>query len=134
MLFVDNYDSFVFNLVQYVGELGADTEVVRNDRAAVDELLAGGFTHVVVSPGPGTPADAGISAARHLEILAEHAPGLCFDTIVVDASFGADDATLQAYARCLGARLLIADVRRHDGTARHDPLRLASLFGDLMIS
>lgn len=77
---------------------------------------------------------AGISAARHLEILAEHAPGLRFDTIVVDASFGADDATLQAYAHCLGARLLIADVRRHDGTARHDPLRLASLFRDVMIS
>ncbi len=75
---------------------------------------------------------AGISAARHLEILAEHAPTLCFDTIVVDASFGGDDATLQAYARSLGAQLLVADVRRRDGTARHDPLRLASLFRDLM--
>ncbi|WP_424923850.1 anthranilate synthase component II [Aeromicrobium yanjiei] len=65
MLFIDNYDSFVYNLVQYVGELGASAEVVRNDAVTVDELVAararGDFTHLVVSPGPGTPADAGIS-------------------------------------------------------------------------
>ena len=60
VLFVDNYDSFVHNLVQYVGELGATAEVVRNDEVSVEELAAGGFTHVVLSPGPGTPADAGI--------------------------------------------------------------------------
>lgn len=61
VLFVDNYDSFVFNLVQYVRELGATAEVVRHDEASVDELAAGDFTHVVVSPGPGAPVDAGIS-------------------------------------------------------------------------
>ncbi|AXT86272.1 bifunctional aminodeoxychorismate synthase component I/aminodeoxychorismate lyase [Aeromicrobium sp. A1-2] len=65
VLFIDNYDSFVYNLVQYVGELGARTSVVRNDAVTVDELVAlrerGDFTHLVVSPGPGTPADAGIS-------------------------------------------------------------------------
>lgn len=60
VLFVDNYDSFVHNLVQYVGELGASAEVVRNDAVTVDELAGGGFTHVVLSPGPGTPGDAGI--------------------------------------------------------------------------
>jgi para-aminobenzoate synthetase/4-amino-4-deoxychorismate lyase len=65
VLFIDNYDSFVYNLVQYVGELGATAEVVRNDAVTVDELVAarerGDFTHLVISPGPGTPADAGIS-------------------------------------------------------------------------
>nr|WP_311208665.1 MULTISPECIES: chorismate-binding protein [unclassified Aeromicrobium] len=65
VLFVDNYDSFVFNLVQYVRELGADAQVVRNDAATVAELVAareaGDLTHVVLSPGPGAPADAGIS-------------------------------------------------------------------------
>ncbi|MCW2751260.1 MAG: putative para-aminobenzoate synthase component [Aeromicrobium sp.] len=72
VLFIDNYDSFVYNLVQYAGELGATTEVVRNDAITVDELVAarqrGDFTHLIVSPGPGTPADAGISidAIRHL--------------------------------------------------------------------
>jgi anthranilate synthase/aminodeoxychorismate synthase-like glutamine amidotransferase len=58
---VDNYDSFTYNLVQYLGELGCELEVVRNDRATVDELLEGGFDRVVVSPGPCTPNEAGIS-------------------------------------------------------------------------
>ena len=61
LLVVDNYDSFAYNLVQYVGELGADVEVVRNDRLAVDELLLRGYDRVIVSPGPCTPDDAGIS-------------------------------------------------------------------------
>jgi anthranilate synthase/aminodeoxychorismate synthase-like glutamine amidotransferase len=58
---VDNYDSFTYNLVQYLGELGCDLEVVRNDRAPVEELLQRGFDRVVVSPGPCTPNEAGIS-------------------------------------------------------------------------
>ncbi|MCW2999740.1 MAG: aminodeoxychorismate/anthranilate synthase component [Solirubrobacterales bacterium] len=61
VLVIDNYDSFTYNLVQYLGELGADLTVVRNDHATVDELLATAPGHVVVSPGPCTPADAGIS-------------------------------------------------------------------------
>jgi len=61
VLVVDNYDSFAYNLVQFLGELGADLEVVRNDRATVDELLQRGFDRVVVSPGPCTPNEAGIS-------------------------------------------------------------------------
>jgi anthranilate synthase/aminodeoxychorismate synthase-like glutamine amidotransferase len=58
---VDNYDSFTYNLVQYLGELGAEVEAVRNDAAAVDALLAGDWDRVVVSPGPCTPHEAGIS-------------------------------------------------------------------------
>jgi anthranilate synthase/aminodeoxychorismate synthase-like glutamine amidotransferase len=61
LLVVDNYDSFAYNLVQYVGELGAEVEVVRNDRAGVEELLFRGYDRVIVSPGPCTPDDAGIS-------------------------------------------------------------------------
>ena len=61
VLVVDNYDSFTYNLVQRLRVLGAEVEVVRNDRATVAEVAAGGFTHVVVSPGPGRPEDAGIS-------------------------------------------------------------------------
>jgi anthranilate synthase/aminodeoxychorismate synthase-like glutamine amidotransferase len=61
VLMIDNYDSFTYNLVQYLGELGADLEVVRNDHATVDELLEGGWDAVVVSPGPCTPHEAGIS-------------------------------------------------------------------------
>ena len=61
VLVVDNYDSFTYNLVQYLGELGCDLEVVRNDRASVDELLERDFDRVVVSPGPCTPNEAGMS-------------------------------------------------------------------------
>ena len=61
VLVVDNYDSFTYNLVQYLGELGCDLEVVRNDRAGVDELLERDFDRVVVSPGPCTPNEAGMS-------------------------------------------------------------------------
>jgi anthranilate synthase/aminodeoxychorismate synthase-like glutamine amidotransferase len=61
ILMVDNYDSFTYNLVQYLGELGAETEAVRNDRATVDELLERDWDRVVVSPGPRTPSEAGIS-------------------------------------------------------------------------
>ncbi len=61
VLVIDNYDSFVYNLVQYLGELGAEVDVVRNDERTVAELLEGGYDRVVVSPGPCTPDDAGIS-------------------------------------------------------------------------
>jgi anthranilate synthase/aminodeoxychorismate synthase-like glutamine amidotransferase len=61
VLVIDNYDSFTYNLVQYLGELGAELEVVRNDKAEVAELLERGADRLVVSPGPCTPAEAGIS-------------------------------------------------------------------------
>ena len=68
---IDNYDSFTYNLVQYLGELGADVHTVRNDRATVDELLAQGYARCVISPGPCTPDEAGIS----LELAQAHARG-----------------------------------------------------------
>jgi len=61
VLVLDNYDSFTYNLVQYLGELGAEVEVVRNDHATVEQLLIRGYDRVIVSPGPGTPDQAGIS-------------------------------------------------------------------------
>jgi anthranilate synthase/aminodeoxychorismate synthase-like glutamine amidotransferase len=61
VLVVDNYDSFTYNLVQYLGELGSEIEVVRNDHATVDDLLIRGYDRVIVSPGPCTPDESGIS-------------------------------------------------------------------------
>lgn len=58
---IDNYDSFTYNLVQYLGELGAELRVYRNDAVTLDELDRVGPTHLVISPGPGTPDDGGIS-------------------------------------------------------------------------
>jgi anthranilate synthase component 2 len=61
LLMIDNYDSFTYNLVQYLGELGAEVEVVRNDVESVDQLLARKPDGVVISPGPGMPEDGGVS-------------------------------------------------------------------------
>ena len=60
---IDNYDSFTYNLVQYLGELGGEVDGVRNDAASVEQLLATRPDALVISPGPGRPADGGISVA-----------------------------------------------------------------------
>ena len=67
LLVLDNYDSFTYNLVQYLGELGEDPVVKRNDEITVDDIGTMGVTRMVISPGPCTPSDAGItvSAIRH---------------------------------------------------------------------
>ncbi len=67
LLMIDNYDSFTYNLVQYLGELGQEVRVVRNDALDVAGIRAMAPSHIVISPGPGTPDDAGVS----LELLRE---------------------------------------------------------------
>ncbi len=61
ILVIDNYDSFTYNLVQYLGELGAEPRVVRNDQVGVEEIAALAPDRIVISPGPGTPDQAGVS-------------------------------------------------------------------------
>jgi uncharacterized cofD-like protein len=80
------------------------------------------------------PADetAGFSAARHVELLAEHAPHLRLDVVLADTQFASDDAHLGRWARSLGAELVVADLAARDGSARHDPLRLASAYAEIM--
>jgi anthranilate synthase/aminodeoxychorismate synthase-like glutamine amidotransferase len=79
VLCIDNYDSFTYNLVQYLGELGAEVEVVRHDHATVDELLVRGYDRVIVSPGPCTPDEAGISleAVRRFPLARVPTLGVC---------------------------------------------------------
>jgi anthranilate synthase/aminodeoxychorismate synthase-like glutamine amidotransferase len=79
VLVVDNYDSFTYNLVQYLGELGAELEVVRNDHATVDDLLVRGYDRVIVSPGPCTPNEAGISleAVKRFPVARIPTLGVC---------------------------------------------------------
>jgi anthranilate synthase component II len=67
ILVIDNYDSFTYNLVQQMGELGAELYVVRNDQATLAEIRAMNPSHIVISPGPGEPGDSGVS----LEVLRE---------------------------------------------------------------
>jgi anthranilate synthase/aminodeoxychorismate synthase-like glutamine amidotransferase len=90
VLVIDNYDSFAYNLVQYLGELGAEIEVVRNDRATVTELLGRGFGRLVVSPGPCTPAEAGISgeAIRAFAEAGTPVLGVCLGHQAMVEAFG----------------------------------------------
>ena len=90
VLMVDNYDSFTYNLVQYLGELGADLEVVRNDAATVDELLAKEYDRVVVSPGPCTPNEAGISVEvmRRFPEAGVRTLGVCLGHQSLGQAFG----------------------------------------------
>ena len=90
VLVIDNYDSFTYNLVQYLGELGADLEVVRNDVATVDELLAKGYDRAVVSPGPCTPNEAGISVEvmRRLPEAGVPTLGVCLGHQSLAQAFG----------------------------------------------
>jgi len=89
ILIIDNYDSFTFNLVQYFGELGEQPEVYRNDRISPDEIAERNPGHIVISPGPCTPAEAGISVATvrrfsgRIPIL-----GVCLGHQSIAAAFG----------------------------------------------
>jgi anthranilate synthase component 2 len=89
LLMIDNYDSFTYNLVQYLGELGAEVRVVRNDEITVDEALAMQAERIVISPGPCTPNEAGISvpliraAAGRVPIL-----GVCLGHQSIGQAFG----------------------------------------------
>ena len=90
VLVLDNYDSFTYNLVQYLGELGADVRTVRNDRASVDELLAEGFERCVVSPGPCTPDQAGITLELIRRMPESGVPtlGVCLGHQALAQAFG----------------------------------------------
>ena len=90
VLVIDNYDSFTFNLVQYLGELGAEPDVVRNDAATADELLARGAERVIVSPGPCTPAEAGVSTEAVKAFAEAGTPvlGVCLGHQALATAFG----------------------------------------------
>jgi len=89
ILLIDNYDSFTYNLYQYLCELGAEVEVVRNDRATLEDIEAMGPAKIVISPGPCTPKEAGISVpvvkhfAGKVPIL-----GVCLGHQAIGEAFG----------------------------------------------
>lgn len=89
ILVIDNYDSFVFNLVQYLGQLGAECIVKRNDEVSVEE--AGEYDGVLISPGPGTPEGAGISIAMIKYCADKNIPlfGVCLGHQAIGVAFGA---------------------------------------------
>lgn len=86
---IDNYDSFTYNLVQYLGELGAEIKVFRNDAVTVEQLERLGLSHIVISPGPGDPSDAGVSN----QVIRELGPrtpilGVCLGHQCIGEVFG----------------------------------------------
>ena len=90
VLVIDNYDSFVFNLVQYLGQLGVECDVRRNDEISVAEVGRSGAAGVLLSPGPGTPERAGIC----IDVIKEYAGelpifGVCLGHQAIGAAFGA---------------------------------------------
>jgi anthranilate synthase/aminodeoxychorismate synthase-like glutamine amidotransferase len=108
-LVIDNYDSFTYNLVQYLGELGAEPEVVRNDKATVAELLGRRPDRLVISPGPCTPADAGVSieAARAFPEAGIPTLGVCLGH--------------QSLVEAFGGRTIRGDpIHGKDAEVRHD--------------
>ncbi len=104
LVMIDNYDSFTYNLVQYFGELGADIKVFRNDKVSLDEIKRVKPSHIVISPGPGRPQDAGISKDvifefyKQLPIL-----GVCLGH--------------QAIAEVFGAKIIRAKILMHGKTS-----------------
>jgi len=91
ILVIDNYDSFTFNLVQYLGEMGCELTVKRNDEITVSEMLALHLDGLVVSPGPGTPDTSGI-CLQAIEALADRIPilGVCLGHQAIGQAFGGE--------------------------------------------
>lgn len=89
ILILDNYDSFTWNLAQYFGELGAEVQVVRSDTLSVEEIRARRPSHLVISPGPGTPDEAGVSLAAIAQ-LGTQLPilGVCLGHQAIGQAFG----------------------------------------------
>lgn len=89
VLIVDNYDSFTYNLYQYVGEMNSQVEVHRNDKISVEEIQSKSPSHIIISPGPGFPADAGISIPA-IRALGHAIPilGVCLGHQAIGEAYG----------------------------------------------
>jgi anthranilate synthase component II len=91
VLVIDNYDSFTYNLVQYLGELGAEVQVMRNDAVSLEDIVKTSAARIVISPGPGRPEHAGVTMAVIRE-LGERTPilGVCLGHQAIGAVFGGE--------------------------------------------
>ncbi|WP_130866713.1 gluconeogenesis factor YvcK family protein [Acidipropionibacterium timonense] len=98
----------------------------------VEAIMDSHATKILTLNVAGADETDGFSPARHLEVIAEHEPRIRFDVVLADRSFAGSDSHLESFAHNLGARIVEADLAMRDGSARHDPLRLASAYADIM--
>ena len=110
VLVIDNYDSFTYNLVQYLGELGAELQVVRNDAITLDDIARARPSRIVISPGPGRPEDAGVTVSV-IQRFGQRTPilGVCLGHQAIGAAFGG--SVVRAHVPMHGKTSMIA----HDG-------------------
>ena len=132
LLMIDNYDSFTYNLVQYLGELGAEIQVVRNDAASIESIGRTPPARIVISPGPGRPEDAGIT----MDVIRAFGPtipilGVCLGHQAIGAVFGG--SVVRAAAPMHGKTSTI----EHDGRGVFTGLTgpfVASRYHSLMVA
>ena len=98
----------------------------------VDAILESKARKILTLNVSGADETDGFSPARHLEVIAEHEPRMRFDVVLVDRGFAGQDPHLESFARNLGAEIVVDDLAMRDGSARHDPLRLASAYANIM--
>src|SRR5881296_3495288 len=122
ILVIDNYDSFTYNLVQYLGELGADIKVMRNDAVTLEEVAAAKPSRIVISPGPGRPEQAGVT----MQVIRE----LGRTTPILGVCLGH-----QAIGAVFGGRVVRAGVPMHGKTStiEHDGRGVASRYHSLVV-
>jgi anthranilate synthase/aminodeoxychorismate synthase-like glutamine amidotransferase len=132
VLVLDNYDSFTYNLVQYLGELGADVKVVRNDEVTVDQIAALTPERIVISPGPGRPEDAGVTM-RVIQRFGRTTPilGVCLGHQAIGAVFGG--SVIRAKTPMHGKTSTIEHVGRGLFTGLDSPI-VASRYHSLIVA
>ncbi len=112
ILLIDNYDSFSYNLYQLIGEINSDIKVVRNDEITIDEIIACNPSHIILSPGPGKPSDAGVCIEVVQKLKGEYPIlGVCLGHQAICEAFGAT----VSYAKCLmHGKTSVANVKQEN--------------------
>jgi len=125
ILVLDNYDSFTWNLVQFLGELGAEIRVLRNDEASVEEIRALAPEKVLISPGPCTPAEAGVSVDL-IRALGPSIPllGVCLGHQAIGEAFGGKTVKAGRIMHGKTASVHEGDLSGASGSIDRDPLPL----------
>lgn len=118
ILMIDNYDSFTYNIVQYIMELGGDIKVIKNDEYNLDEIIALNPQKVIISPGPSTPTNAGVSL-KVIEYFKDKKPilGICLGH--------------QSIAQVYGAKIVHAKNLMHGKTSKINILKNTTIFNDV---